>query len=133
MWEKQLLQENLGHFPSCKSITTQISSAMCTQFAEKLNVLGAEFTRRFDDFGSQQSKFELLSNPFEVDVEKAPTNLQMELIELQCNASLKSKFDAVGAAQFPQFIPETIPSSAHKLLNCSLCSAALIYVSNFSP
>lgn len=109
LWEKQLLQENLGHFPCCKSMTTQISSAMCTQFAEKLNVLGAEFTRRFDDFGSQQSKFELLSNPFEVDVEKAPTNLQMELIELQCNASLKSKFDAVGAAQFPQFIPETMP------------------------
>ena len=42
-------------------------------------------------------------------MEKAPTNLQMELIELQCNASLKSKFDAVGAAQFPQLIPETMP------------------------
>ena len=41
--------------------------------------------------------------------EKAPTNLQMELIELQCDETLKSKFDAVGAAQFPQFIPDTMP------------------------
>ncbi|CAF87089.1 unnamed protein product, partial [Tetraodon nigroviridis] len=35
--------------------------------------------------------------------------LQMELIELQCNDTLKSKYDAVGAAQFPQFIPDTMP------------------------
>ncbi|GAA6104203.1 general transcription factor II-I repeat domain-containing protein 2-like [Tachysurus ichikawai] len=32
-----------------------------------------------------------------------------ELIELQCNDTLKSKYDAVGAAQFPRFIPETMP------------------------
>ena len=42
-------------------------------------------------------------------MEKAPTNLQMELIELQCDETLKSKFDAVGAAQFPQFIPDIMP------------------------
>lgn len=33
----------------------------------------------------------------------------MELIELQCNDTLKSKYDAVGAAQFALFIPDTMP------------------------
>ena len=79
------------------------------QFAEKLSTLSAEFTRRFDDFEAQKYRFELLSNPFSVVVERAPTNLQMELIELQCCDTLKSKHDSVDAAQFPRFIPDTMP------------------------
>lgn len=109
LWENQLLQGNLGHFPCCQTINTQISTAVCAEFAEKLSVLGAEFNRRFGDFDGQKWRFELLSNPFAVDVEKAPTNIQMELIELQCDDTLKSKYDAVGAAQFPQYIPDTMP------------------------
>ena len=72
------------------------------QFVEKLSALCSE-TRRFAD------RFELLSNLFAVDVESAPTNLQMELNELQCCDTLKSNHDSVGAAQFPRFIPDTIP------------------------
>lgn len=98
-------------FPCCQTIKAQISTAVfpCAQFAEKLSVLAAEFSRRFADFNVQKCRFELLSNPFAVDVENAPTNIQMELIELQCNDTLKSKYDAVGAAQFPRFIPDTMP------------------------
>ncbi|XP_061765856.1 general transcription factor II-I repeat domain-containing protein 2-like [Nerophis ophidion] len=105
LWENQLL----GHFPCCQTIKTQIFTAVCAHFSEKLSVLGAEFSRRFGDFDGQKCKFELISNPFAVDVENAPINLQMELIELQCNNTLKSKYDAVGAAHFPQFIPDTMP------------------------
>lgn len=106
-----MLQENLGHFPCCQTIKTQFVTTLfpCAQFAEKLSVLGAEFSRRFADFDVQKCRFELLSNPFAVNVENAPANLQMELIELQCNDTLKSKYDAVGAAHFPQFIPDTMP------------------------
>ena len=111
LWENQMLQGNPCHFPCCQSIKAQISTAVfpCAQFAEKLSVLAAEFSRRFANFDAQKCKFELLSNPFAVDVENAPTNIQMELIELQCNDTLKSKYDAVGAAQFPRFIPDTMP------------------------
>nr|XP_046210501.1 general transcription factor II-I repeat domain-containing protein 2-like [Oncorhynchus gorbuscha] len=111
LWENQMLQGNPCHFPCCQSIKAQISTAVfpCAQFAEKLSVLAAEFSRRFADFDAQKCKFELLSNPFAVDVENAPTNIQMELIELQCNDTLKSKYDAVGTAQFPRFIPDTMP------------------------
>ncbi|KAJ4949336.1 hypothetical protein JOQ06_020851 [Pogonophryne albipinna] len=44
-----------------------------------------------------------------VDVDSAPVNIQMELIDLQCNDTLKAKYHSVGAAQFPSFLPETMP------------------------
>ncbi|XP_074488096.1 general transcription factor II-I repeat domain-containing protein 2-like [Sebastes fasciatus] len=111
LWETQMLQENLSHFPCCQTMKEQVSTAVfpSAQFAEKLSILGADFTRRFADFEAQKSRFELLSNPFAADVESAPTNLQMELIELQCSDTLKAKYDSVGAAQFPRFIPDTMP------------------------
>lgn len=58
----------------------QVSVFPSAQFAEKLDILCAVFTHRFADFEAQKSRFELLSNLFTVDVERAPTNLQMDLI-----------------------------------------------------
>ncbi|XP_062373410.1 general transcription factor II-I repeat domain-containing protein 2-like [Sardina pilchardus] len=109
LWETQMLREDLGHFPCCQIMKEQVSVFPSAQLAEKVGLLNADFTRRFSDFEAQKSRFQLLSNPFTVDVESAPTNLQMELIELQCSDTLKSKYDSVGHAQFPRFIPDTMP------------------------
>lgn len=111
LWETQMLQENLSHFPCCQTMKEQVAAAVfpTTQFAEKLGILGADFTRRFADFEAQKSRFELLSNPFAVDMESVPSNLQMELIELQCSDTLKAKYESVGAAEFPRFIHDTMP------------------------
>uniref|UniRef100_A0A3P8RHG8 Uncharacterized protein n=1 Tax=Astatotilapia calliptera TaxID=8154 RepID=A0A3P8RHG8_ASTCA len=139
LWQNQMLQGNLGHFPCCQTMNMQISTAVfpCAQFAEKLCVLSTEFTWRFADFDAQKCRFELLSNPFAVDVAKAPTNLQMELIELQCSDTLKSKYDAVGASQFPHFIPDTMPglrTHAAQMLSMFgstyLCDSTANYVKN---
>lgn len=104
-----MLRQDLGHFPCCQTMKNQVSVFPSALFAEKLRTLSSDFTRRFADFDVQNRRFELLSNPFAVDVESAPTNLQMELIELQCNDTLKSKYVSVGPAHFPRFIPETMP------------------------
>ncbi|CAF88181.1 unnamed protein product, partial [Tetraodon nigroviridis] len=64
---------------------------------------------RFADFEAPKSRFALLSNPFAVDVESSPPNLQMELVELQCNDALKANSAAVGAAEFVRFLPDTMP------------------------
>ncbi|XP_069764237.1 general transcription factor II-I repeat domain-containing protein 2A-like [Narcine bancroftii] len=100
LWETQMLQGNMAHSLCCQMMKEQISPAVLpsAEFAEKLNVLRAEFSRRFADFESQKCRFELLSNPFAVEVTTAPTNLQMELIE--------PKYDSVGAVQF---LPDTLP------------------------
>ena len=61
------------------------------------------------DFETQKRRIKLPGNPFAIDVERAQTSLQMELIELQCNDMLKSKYNSVGAAQFPYFLHDTMP------------------------
>ena len=106
-----MLQGNLGHIPCCQNIKEQISTNVfpSAQFAEKLSTLSSEFIRRFGDFEAQKCRFELLGNLFAVDVESAPTNLQMELNEVQSCDTLKSNHDSVGAAQFPRFIHDTMP------------------------
>ncbi|MBN3284406.1 GTD2A protein, partial [Polyodon spathula] len=50
-----------------------------------------------------------LTNPFDVDLETAPEDIQMELTELQCYIALKAKFDSVLAEQFYPFLPATFP------------------------
>lgn len=57
----------------------------------------------------KKRNFEALRNPFAVDVETAPVQIQMELIELQCNRTLKAKCDTAGPAQFIHSIPEAMP------------------------
>ncbi|XP_058025772.1 general transcription factor II-I repeat domain-containing protein 2-like [Ahaetulla prasina] len=111
LWYVQMQQGNLSHFPCCQTIVNQVSSTVFshTYFGDKLNTLHMEFTRRFVKFEGQKFNFELLSNPFAVDVEKAPVNIQMELIELQCSSTLKAKYDSVGPLRFSRFIPETMP------------------------
>ena len=106
-----MLQENLSHFPHCQTMKEQVAAAVfpTAQFVEKLGILGADFTRRIADFEAQKSRFELLSNPFTADVESARSNIQMELIELRCSDTLKAKYESVGAAEFPRFIPDTMP------------------------
>uniref|UniRef100_A0A3P9L2A9 Uncharacterized protein n=1 Tax=Oryzias latipes TaxID=8090 RepID=A0A3P9L2A9_ORYLA len=110
LWETQMRKENLSHFPSCQTMKEKLSTAVfpTAQFADKLNILAADFRRRFADFEAQKYRFQLLGNPFAVDVESTPPNLQMELIELQCNDTLKEKYDRVGAAEFARFIPDTM-------------------------
>ncbi|XP_058022331.1 general transcription factor II-I repeat domain-containing protein 2-like [Ahaetulla prasina] len=111
LWETQMQQGNLSHFPSCQTIISQVSTVVFShaQFADKLSTLRVEFTRRFAELEAQTFSFGLLSNPFSVDVKEAPADIKMELIELQGSSTLKAKYDSVGSAQFPRFIPETMP------------------------
>ena len=51
-----------------------------------------EFQRRFCDFHSHASEFMLFSDPFHCNPESAPTNMQLELIELQESSDLKLSF-----------------------------------------
>lgn len=76
-----------------------------THFADKLSALRTEFARRFGDFEEQKNNFELFRNPFAVDVETAPVQIQMELIELQCDGTLKTKYDTVYSLQSRSNVP----------------------------
>ena len=48
----------------------------------------------------QKDKFDLFAMSFSVDVNSAPHELQMEIIEVQSSDMLKAKFDSVPIANF---------------------------------
>ena len=56
--------------------------------------------RRFADFKATEDQFNLLSSPFACDIETANEELQMELIDLQANNSLKKMFESKPLVEF---------------------------------
>ena len=56
--------------------------------------LKEEFIRRFADFKAIEGQFNLLSSPFVCDIETTTEELQMELIDLQADNSLKRMFES---------------------------------------
>lgn len=55
--------------------------------------LQEEFTSRFQDFRENENLINLFAIPFSVSVKDVPGNLQIELINLQCNSELKEKYN----------------------------------------
>lgn len=98
--ESQLRDQVLHHFPSIRVCGTYNSEKL-TEFATLLLDLITEFEVRFADFRELNSyEFPLFNNPFTFEVAKAPTNMQVELIDLQCDNVLKDKFNEVGILIF---------------------------------
>ena len=90
LWKRQIEQEDLSHFTTLREIGLYPGKG--EEFGQQLQKLLDEFLSRFQDFKSHELSFEIFSGPFHTDVDKAPTALQMELIELQERADLKAKF-----------------------------------------
>uniref|UniRef100_A0A3Q3GGS2 SPIN-DOC-like zinc-finger domain-containing protein n=1 Tax=Kryptolebias marmoratus TaxID=37003 RepID=A0A3Q3GGS2_KRYMA len=101
LWKCQVEQNNLVHFPAFQIISASAPGAFsCAWLTTKLTRLINEFDRRFSDFKSQHSGFDIFANPFTADVCGAPPHLQMELIELQSDSGLRAKFRDVSMEDF---------------------------------
>ena len=96
LWEIQLINFNFAHFPNlgfCKPANSDkyVSVVVSTK---------TQFESRFCDMKNQKDKFDLFAMPFFVDVNTAPHEMQMEIIELQSSNMLKAKYDSVPIANF---------------------------------
>ena len=96
LWETQMRSENCFHFSTLSSQ----QNIDYVQYTEELKLLSEQFSDRFSDFRNMDSSFNLFANPIKSNVENTPTHLQMELIELQEDAYLKSKFEDVELSEF---------------------------------
>lgn len=96
LWETQMRSGSCYHF---QTLSSQ-KNFDYTQYAEELKSLSEQFLNRFSDFENMDSYFTLFTTPMKSDVEKAPIHLQMELIELQEDTHLKSKFEDVELSDF---------------------------------
>nr|XP_014351190.1 PREDICTED: general transcription factor II-I repeat domain-containing protein 2-like [Latimeria chalumnae] len=71
-----------------------------------LNLHG-EFSRRFSDFEKIEKTLELVLCPLSFDYEKAPQELQLELIDLQCDSTFKEKYNSENLDEFYASLSET--------------------------
>ena len=99
LWQFQMQGGNLCHFQTLSLRNSGIYRDKKTKYVEQLQSLN-EFSTRFKDFGSHEHLFEIFSSPFDTDVTKAPTDIQMELIDLQANNDLKAKYKGMNLGDF---------------------------------
>jgi len=100
IWQAHIQDANLCHFPTLKGTGMRLEKK--TEFADQLEILLNEFSARFKDFKSHEHLFEIFSSRFHTDVDKAPADIQMELIDLQERTDLKAKHVEMNLGDFYQ-------------------------------
>ncbi|XP_026981993.1 general transcription factor II-I repeat domain-containing protein 2 isoform X2 [Sagmatias obliquidens] len=107
LWETHLARNNLAHFPTLKSVSRNESDGL--NYIPKIVELKTEFQKRLSDFKVYESELTLFSSPFSMKIESVQEALQMEVIDLQCNTVLKTKYDKVGIPEFYKYLWSSYP------------------------
>jgi hypothetical protein len=106
LWEIQLQNENLTHFPTCMTYKTSYYEPIFYKtYSEQIICLKTEFGNRFQDLKYLENDFKLFTSSFSIDAVKVPAHIQMELIEIQNDSNIKRKFNEVGVPNFYNFLP----------------------------
>ncbi|XP_049748425.1 general transcription factor II-I repeat domain-containing protein 2B-like isoform X1 [Elephas maximus indicus] len=107
LWETHLAVNNLAHFPALKSVSGNKSDGLT--YIAKIVELKTEFQKRFFDFKHYENELTLFSSPFSINIDSVSEELQMEVIELQCNTVLKTKYDDLGIPEFYKYLGKSYP------------------------
>uniref|UniRef100_A0A3B3TV26 SPIN-DOC-like zinc-finger domain-containing protein n=1 Tax=Poecilia latipinna TaxID=48699 RepID=A0A3B3TV26_9TELE len=102
LFETQLRSFNPAHFPALSEIKSAFPktdlSAKKEKYVSVIASLVTEFNQRFQDFSGIEKQIKL----FLVDAEEVEESLQLELIEMQCDDSLKSQHQLLSLPEFYQ-------------------------------
>ncbi|KAF7649858.1 hypothetical protein LDENG_00134850 [Lucifuga dentata] len=100
----QVEDNTLTHLPTLKE---RIPSAdQLHTYSLTLKTLHDEFSRRFEDFKAVEPERLTVSSPFTCDVDSAPTDVQLELIDLQSDVPLAQHFKALPLLTFYSSLKE---------------------------
>lgn len=105
LWETHLAVNNLAHFPTPKSVSRNESDGLI--YIPKIVELKIDFQKRFSDFKRYENELTLLSSPFSIDIDSVNEELQMEVIELQCNLVLKTKYEDTGTPELYKYLSKS--------------------------
>ncbi|XP_005396792.1 PREDICTED: general transcription factor II-I repeat domain-containing protein 2B isoform X2 [Chinchilla lanigera] len=107
LWETHLARNNLAHFPTLKSVSRDGSDGL--NYIPRIAELKSEFQRRLSDFKLYEAELMLFSSPFATKIDSVREELQMEVIDLQCNTALRAKYDKVGVPEFYKYLWSSYP------------------------
>jgi hypothetical protein len=98
LFARQAGEGNFCHFPLLGK--QKVPESVSAKIRDHLQSLEDEVTRRFQDFKKIEPKFNLLSYPITADIDTAPEELQLELIDMQSDHTVKEMFNAVTLVDF---------------------------------
>lgn len=109
--ETQLRNFNVVHFATLSELKTAFPNANLSaskmKYVSVITSLQAEFSRRFQDFSVIEKDMKLFTTPFSVDVSDVDEHMQMEVIEIQCDESLRSRHQLLPIPEFYQSLDKT--------------------------
>ena len=95
LWVRPLKQCKYANFPTLSA--SQPNEATFVTFVGQLR---EQIKTRLTDMRVSNQDFALFATPFPVTVDSVTVHLQMEMIDLQCNTDLKTKFTEVAIVKF---------------------------------
>nr|KAF6492487.1 hypothetical protein HJG59_009679 [Molossus molossus] len=96
LWKVQLKRNNMVHFPTLEG---QKSSRTLEYVVECVKLIEA-FNERFKDVKSKQMELNIFATLFYVEPNDVPDNLQHEIIQLQSDNLLKTKYNNFPLLEF---------------------------------
>eukprot|EP00064_Thunnus_orientalis_P021430 superscaffoldBa00006493_g21593 len=82
-----MINKCFTHFPTLA--TLDVPPCHTDRYTTTLTDLHIEFNRRFSDFAKIEQELELVSSPLSFDSEKVSPDVQLDLIDIQCDPALK--------------------------------------------
>uniref|UniRef100_A0A674NJF1 HAT C-terminal dimerisation domain-containing protein n=1 Tax=Takifugu rubripes TaxID=31033 RepID=A0A674NJF1_TAKRU len=104
----QLESDTLIHMQTLKEVAPS-ADRLC-RYSSMLETLHGEFSRRFEDLGTFEDEMDLISSPFTFNVDNAPSDVQLELIDLQSDAVLANHFKSRSLLDFYSSLKENFPN-----------------------
>ena len=95
---KQVNEKNVDDFPVLK--TRYVAQESSDKYIYKFMALQQEFIRRFADFKPVERLFDFLNSHLACDLEGTPEELQLKLIHLQADNSIKTAFEGKPLIEF---------------------------------
>ncbi|XP_030613825.1 general transcription factor II-I repeat domain-containing protein 2 [Archocentrus centrarchus] len=104
LFEAQLRNFNFAHFPTLSEIKSAFPKANLSlkkgKYLSVITSLMTEFSQRFQDFSNIEKQIKLFSTPFLVDAEGVEESLQLKLIDMQCDDSLRNQHQLLSLPDF---------------------------------
>ncbi|XP_043409097.1 general transcription factor II-I repeat domain-containing protein 2B-like [Chelonia mydas] len=105
LWGKQLTAGNLVHFSTLNSLG-KVEPKSLKEYADIISNLHKQFDVWLKNFKALEPHFKLFSTPFAMVTDNVAEEMQMELVELQCDTILKQKYTDVGIPEFYRFLSQ---------------------------